>query len=326
MKIFKTLLLIFEVITISIILYAIIVVSIKSDSNFIYKNQKNVGDNNRIIFISDTQEPIWLETIILDRNNNLKARELLFSEIVNKKPNDLFHLGDIVAFGFDNREWKPIESYLTKFYKIGINFYPVLGNHELMIFPIAGLKNYLRRFPYSDTVGEIIHRGNIAIILLNSNISTLSQYEAETQLFWFEKKLEELERNLSINGVIVGCHHSPFTNSKIVNPDIYVQDNFVSIFLKYSKAKVFISGHCHAFEHFQVEGKDFLVIGGGGGLQQPLYIGVNQKWNDLFSSTQKRMFHFLELEVSKNHLVFSLNQIDSNFTSFNNDYQIKIKL
>jgi hypothetical protein len=36
---------------------------------------------------------------------------------------------------------------------------------------------------------------------------------------------------------------------------------------------LFLSGHCHGFEHYKIGGKDFMVIGGGGGLHQPLKQG-----------------------------------------------------
>jgi hypothetical protein len=293
----------------------------------VFEKTNSSKNDKEIVFVSDTQEPIWIETFLLDRNNNEQARDLIFNEIIKKKPNKVIHLGDIVAFGYKDDSWKPIDNYLKKFLENDIQFYPTLGNHELLLFSDAGEKQFQKRFPFYSRTGYSINNGETEIILLNSNFSNMTNSEIEQQQKWYKNKLDLLENDSTISVVIVGTHHSPFTNSTIVSPDKDVQKLFVTPFLKSKKGKLFISGHCHAFEHFKHEGKDFLVVGGGGGLQQPLLVGNKSRWNDRYNnSTPKRMFHFLKLKNKHDTLFVELNVLQKDFLKFNKNYQIKIPL
>ena len=74
-------------------------------------------------------------------------------------------------------------------------------------------------------------------------------------------------------------------------------------------------------------GKDFLVIGGGGGLQHPHNIGQEAKWYDQYSnSLVKRNFHFVICEIQNDTLVFILKMLNDSFDDFINDYKIIIPL
>ncbi|MEN8193745.1 MAG: metallophosphoesterase [Bacteroidota bacterium] len=280
-----------------------------------------------IIFLSDTQEPIWIETLWQDENKNEIARERIFKEIINEKPIKVIHLGDIVAFGYDDDDWKPIDHFLDKLIKEKIDFYPTLGNHELILFPEIGEENFMERFPFYSRTGYSINNGATEIILLNSNFSEMTTHEIVTQQEWYINKLIQLEQDSTISAIIVGCHHSPFTNSKVVEPDENVQLLFVPPFIEFQKCKLFISGHCHAFEHFKHGEKDFLVIGGGGGLQQTLYIEDEEKWNDQYiNKTSKRMFHFLKYELVNDTIRVTLKMLETDFSQFDDNYKLIIPL
>jgi len=293
----------------------------------VFQKPKYSDNKGEIVFISDTHEPIWIETILLDRNSNLIARDLIFDEIVKTNPSKIIHLGDIVAFGYKDESWKPIDNYLNRLLEKNIEFYPTLGNHELLLFSDAGEEQFNKRFPFYSKTGYSINNGETEIILLNSNFSKMTEEEIEKQQSWYKSKLDELEKDSTISAIIVGTHYPPFTNSKIVSPDKDVQKLFVPLFLKSKKGKLFISGHCHAFEHFKQKGKDFLVIGGGGGLQQPLYVGEEAKWKDEYDSENSlRMFHFLKYKFENDTINLTLKMLDTSFEKFNNEYKISIPI
>ncbi len=284
-------------------------------------------DNSEIIFISDTQEPIWIETVLLDRNKNLVARDLIFDEIIKANPSSVVHLGDVVAFGYKDDSWKPIDNYLKRLLDKEIEFYPTLGNHELLFFSDAGEEQFNKRFPFYSKTGYSIKNGETEIILLNSNFSKMDEEEIETQQTWYRSQLDRLEKDSTISVIIVGTHYPPFTNSKVVSPDEDVQKLFVPLFIQSKKAKLFISGHCHAFEHFEHKGKDFLVIGGGGGLQQPLYVGAGAKWKDKYDSENPlRMFHYLKYKIVNDTIKLTLNILEEDFLDFDENYQVMIPL
>ncbi|MBA4406911.1 metallophosphoesterase [bacterium] len=272
----------------------------------------------RFAFVSDTQQPIWFEKIFLKANNNKAATDAIFSSIIESDNiSNLFHLGDMTAYGMFNDEWDWMDINLKKLRQAKIPIYPALGNHDYYIFKHYALRQFRKRFPEIKNTWYIVKIRNLAVIILNSNYSSLTEDEIQTQKKWYLNKIEELDSDNNINGIVVGVHHSPFTNSKVVDPSADVQKDFVPPYIMSKKGKLFISGHAHAIEHFKQKGKDFLVIGGGGGLQHPLLMGSSQRWKDLFPiPTSKRMFHYLVCELKDSTLNLRVMMLNSDFKTF----------
>ena len=247
-----------------------------------------------LAFISDTQAPIVIETMVLRERGNEQATRLLFSDIRRCHPARVFVLGDLVSFGALSGSWEDIDRYVTDLRRDSIPVDAVLGNHELMMFSRTGEKNFMALFPRHVRTGYVRTVDSTAVILLNSNFSHLSGDEELWQLNWYGAALDSLQADPAIKAIIVCCHHSPFSNSKIVGSSVEVQKAFVPSFLATPKCKLFLSGHAHTFEHFRFKGKDFMVIGGGGGLNQPLYQGEEQRWKDL--SPVKPLFHSITVQ------------------------------
>ncbi|MCU0594619.1 MAG: metallophosphoesterase [Desulfobacterota bacterium] len=268
-------------------------------------------------FVSDTQSPMFPEAIRLSRNNNKLARAKIFDSIVQWQPHSVFHLGDLVALGFWSPSWEAIDAFTDRLRALGTGFHPVMGNHELMLFSKSGEANFQKRFPRATRTGYLRRAGPLAVVLLNSNFKVLTDDERAKQLSWYWETLGELDNDSTVGLVVVACHYSPYTNSKIVSPSAEVQESFVPPFLESAKARIFLSGHAHAAEHFRIHGKDFLVIGGGGGLQQPLLTGPDARWPDLFpQKTEKRMFHYVEGVISGASATFTVRMLNDDFSSF----------
>lgn len=276
-----------------------------------------LSDTTRIVFLSDSQEPLWPETLRLPRNNNASARQSIFREILNESPDAVVHLGDMAALGFLRSSWAATDTFVAHLDARRIPFYPILGNHELIFFPSAGLTNFQDRFPGAGKTGYMRRFGPVALVLLNSNISNLSIDEGKRELDWYAQTLGMLQADSTVRLIVVACHHSPYTNSTIVSPSSDVRTLFVPRFLAAPKARLFLSGHAHAAEYFRNDGKDFLVIGGGGGLQQPLLVGEERRWVDLFpEETPTRMFHFLLCTITDREIVFSVVMLRNTFDGF----------
>ncbi len=296
-----------------------------SDEFYVKRNSNCETSRNKIIFISDTQQPIWLEKIFLKENRNLLARKIIFAKASQEKPTAIFHLGDIIAFGYANSYWRLVDKYLKYYDEEEICFYPIPGNHEYLLFPEKGEENFKKRFPFASVTGYSKRFGKTAVILLNSNFSKLTNDEINAQQKRYEEDLKSFDRDSSIKIVIVGTHYSPFTNSTIVSPSKEVQEKFLPPFYASKKAKVFLSGHAHAFEHFKMKGKDFLVIGGGGGLQQPLLTGKDERYRDVFDSTNSiRRFHLIKYTVKNDTAYFKLLMLKDNFRGFDSTYVVKV--
>ena len=272
------------------------------------------GARTNIIFVSDTQKPMMVEKLVLKPNHNSRATSLNFNEILKKKPGYLYMLGDVVALGASNRQWKKVDKFLDSFRKQGSTACAVLGNHEVMFNRAKGEANFNKRFPMNVITGYVSVADSVAVVLLNSNFNALSIEEKEKQQTWYDATLKSLDLTDSIKAVIVACHHSPYSNSKIVKCSQAVQKSFVPGYIQSKKARLFISGHAHAFEHFNMQGKDFLVIGGGGGIHQPLNstsTAIPDKAADY-----KPMFHYLSVTRMDNKLSVTSHFLKPDFAGF----------
>lgn len=276
-----------------------------------------------LAFASDTQAPMLVETILLRPYRNRQATELLFSDVLGRQPTAFFLLGDVVNLGYSDRQWRPIDRYLQALRQGNVPVHGILGNHEVMGRPLLGQRKFQERFPNHQPTGYVIRYHTLAVVLLNSNFKSLSVEENNKQVVWLQQTLEELDADATVLAVIVCCHHSPFTNSRIVKPSKEVEEKFVPLYINSRKAILFLSGHCHAFEHYKVKGKDFLVIGGGGGLRQPLRQGLGTL-ADLLPD-YKPMFHYITVNTLGDSLQVTSYHIKKDFTGFEEGIKLAIK-
>lgn len=271
-------------------------------------------DSTELCFTSDTQAPMWIETLFLKKNNNKQATKKMFETIAQRKPGALFIMGDVVNLGYSNRQWRPMDGYLKDLREKNISVYAALGNHEVMGQAKKGMRKFQERFPEHVATGYVQVKDSIAVVLLNSNFGKLSDEENKTQLKWYKHTLDSLDGDASVQFIISGCHHSPYTNSKIVGASKEVQEKFVAPFLASKKSRLFITGHSHNFEHFKKEGKDFLVIGGGGGLHQ--YVKTGEGCFKDEECDYKPMFHYLTVKRRGDKLEVSSVQLKKDFSCF----------
>ena len=271
-----------------------------------------------IYFVSDTQQPMFVEKLWLKPNHNLEATASIFSAILKEKPASLYMLGDVVGLGSSNRKWKSVDLFLDSCRKDGTNVCGVLGNHEVMGRKKKGEANFQKRFPMNVNTGYVSVTDSVAVVLLNSNFKKLSAAELQKQKDWYSETLASLDTSQSVKAVIVCCHHAPYTNSTIVKCCSKVQEYFVGDYIKSKKAQLFITGHAHAFEHFKMEGKDFVVIGGGGGLHQPLS-NSDKNLADL-AGDYKPPFHYLSVKRIDDKLTATSHYINKDFKTFNTGY------
>ena len=275
------------------------------------------NNSTEIAFASDTQAPLWVEKLFLKAHNNRTATKLMFKDITERRPVSLFLLGDVVSLGSSNRSWKEMDKYLDKCRGECINVYGTMGNHEVMGTGKMGKKGqqkFQKYFPEHLPTGFAQIIDSVAVILLNSNFSSLSKAEDAQQIMCYKELLTTLDTDPSIQYIISGCHHSPYSNSKIVGSSKTVQQKFVPLFMRSKKSRLFLSGHSHNFEHFKKNGKDFLVIGGGGGLHQPL----NSGGGDLsdIAPDYKPKFHYLTVRRLPDQLVVTSYKLKDDFTGF----------
>jgi predicted MPP superfamily phosphohydrolase len=275
-----------------------------------------------IAFTSDTQQPMWEEKVLRKQNHNQKATEMIFEDVVKIHPSGLFILGDVVSVGYENNKWTAMDNYIKQCRQASIPVYATLGNHEVMFNTKRGTANFRERFPMYKPEGYVEIIDSVAVVLLNSNFTKMKTAEILAQDNWYNSTIKKLDSNGAIRFIIVGCHHSPYTNSKIVKPSMEVRQNFVPAFISSKKCVLFLSGHSHNFERFNVQGKYFLVIGGGGGLHQPLY--AKEVTHDL-SADYKPMFHYLTVRRFGDSLQVISRQLKPDFSGFDNKLAFSVR-
>lgn len=279
---------------------------------------------NEIDFISDTQQPLAVEKIRLRPNHNIKATSLLLADVLKQRPRAIYLLGDVVAIGSSNRKWRAMDLFIDSCRKTNITVNGLLGNHDLLWSRRKGELNFQQRFPDNVDIGYVSIIDSMAIVLLNSNFKKLTAVEIDKQEQWYTATLNNLDSTPSIKVIIVSCHHAPYSNSLIVHSSADVQRYFVPAFMRTAKCQLFITGHAHAFEHFKQAGKNFLVIGGGGGLHHPLDTSAKRIPDIAFG--YKPMFHYLSIQRKGEKLLVTSRFLKPDFSGVERGYLFELAL
>ena len=277
---------------------------------------------NEIDFISDTQQPMSIEELVLHPAHNVKATAALLADILKQRPLSVYMLGDVVSVGSSNRKWRAVDRFLANCRMNNIAVHGLLGNHDVLWSRRRGERNFRLRFPDNVDVGYVSIIDSIAVVMLNSNFNKLTAVEIDKQQRWYSATLAQLNANDSIRTIIVTCHHAPYSNSRIVGSSRLVRRYFVPAFLQTAKCSLFITGHAHAFEHFRYSGKDFLVIGGGGGLHQPLDTSAKRLPDIAFG--YKPMFHYLSVQWMGHELLVTSRFLKPDFSGVEAGYSFRI--
>ena len=272
--------------------------------------------SNKLIFLSDCQQPMRVEKLRLKSYRNEEARDSLLSDILRQRPQYLFLLGDLTSASSIEKSWEPIDSFLHRQVGKNIQVMAIPGNHEYYSNAKRGIRNFRKRFPADSKVGSVVKADSLAVILLNSNFSKLSSLESQEQQIWYLSMMDSLDVDSGIKAIFVCTHHSPYTNSKIVRPSKQVLLKFVPRFADSPKSKLFITGHSHNLEYFNgKEGKKFMVIGGGGGLTQPLQPARKAMYVDLIQQEMKPLFFYLIIERKGNSYSLSARGLQKEFSA-----------
>ena len=288
-------------------------------------------EEKTILFVSDTQSPIFWEYLILARNDNERAtRKILDLILQEPDPAAVFHLGDAVAWGSSDEDWRPIDDFLARLRGRGVPVYGVMGNHEYMNSAAEGVALFKRHFPEFPQSWYSVRIASLAAIVINSNFDELSELDKAAQKKFYEERLQAFEADPEVRGIIVCAHDPPYTNSKIVSPSLEVEREFVPLFLSARKTKLFLSGHSHAAEDLvpknkDLQGKHFLVLGGGGGLLHPLYLGRSRRIEDRFPlQTERRWFHYVRLTLGTEGLKVTYRILRQDLQSWLDIYEFAV--
>ena len=249
---------------------------------------------------------------------------MIFKDVDKMRPSGFFILGDLVSFGYKNKAWTAVDTYIRQCTKDSIPVYATLGNHEVMLNAKREQKNFRSRFPMYDPAGYYGNRRFCGRDFIEFAISVkMTAAEILAQDNWYNNAVKKLDNDPAVRFIIVGCHHPPYTNSRAVKPSMAVRQNFVPAFINSKKCVLFLSGHSHNFERFNMQGKCFLVIGGGGGLHQPL--NTKEVTHDI-SANYKPMFHYLVIRRFQDSLQIVSKRLKPDFSGFDNGLAFSVPI
>lgn len=273
-------------------------------------------NNKKFIVIGDTQHISFWESLYWDfwtEANQVKTKMLL-DEIAGREPGILVHLGDMIFDGSSEKDWKKFDLDNEEVFKRKIPYYPVFGNHEYLGSNEKVYKNFYKRFPHiRDKLWYGFIFEKIGFIMLNSNFEELEEWQAANQKKWYLRRIKEMEEDTAIAGIIVCAHYPPFTNSRVVNPSTTIREEYAPPFYNSGKGLFFFSGHSHSYEKFLINGKYFIVSGGGGGPRQKLNIDPeSREYDDKYKGEKIRFLHFCEVHVGEEGLILTVIKLDKN--------------
>ena len=179
----------------------------------------------------------------------------------------------------------------------------MLGNHDYMGSDGKALDHWFSRFPdlgrrnaYTRTF-----RG-IRIVVLDSNVDELGGPRAERQLRWLERRLDEAAADDGVRAVFVAAHHPPFSNRRLDAEPEWMRGEVFPLLTRYPKVRMVLSGHVHAYEHFQIDGIHCVVSGGAGSPLQPLFDAADERTRpDLYRGP--RGFHYVRVRAGERIVV-----------------------
>lgn len=256
----------------------------------------------RIAVIADTQAPQRIEMLWSEDERNREATGILFDCLLKERVSGVFMLGDLVAMGSKEEQWQPVDYFIAALRRKSTNVYAVPGNHDYSFPASAGITELYRRFPRARATVQTYTINSVAMVLVDANYNHLSRERKEAQTIRYRQCLDSLQNDAAVRAIIVCTHQPPYTNSTGVKPAKEVQQRLVPDYLSTPKAVLFLSGHSHNMERFYCQGKDFLVVGGGGGLEQPLLPPEKQRYHDLIENEQRIRFFYVMIERKNNIL------------------------
>lgn len=259
----------------------------------------------RIAVIGDQQRTSWVE---FWKESNTQHAEIV-TKAMAQRPDALLLLGDHVFWSSSKGDWEFFDEIMQPVHALGIPVFPLFGNHEYLGDAEVGMQNVQSRFAAARSTWYRWDADSVAYIMLNSNWSDMGEDSAAMQRTWFEQQLTACEKDVTIRAIVVSSHHPPFTNSSVVSDDVRTRDEFVPLFMKSVKGRLWLSGHCHALEMFERDGKTFVVSGGGGGPRQKLFTGAAARYTDQLSGSSIRPLHSLLLQRIGDSLMITVDSI-----------------
>lgn len=268
------------------------------------------GADVSLAVVGDLRRTGWFERLTLHEQNDAERTRLL-KNIAEENADALILLGDMVTNGSASADWKYFDEITEPVHETGIPFLPVLGNHDCGAADSKAFVNLTERFPHlRESTWYARRLGSLGLVWLNSNFDELGHDGCNGQVAWFRNILESMDSAADVRGVLVFVHHAPYSDSTGGRESARVRSAFVPIFTAARKTLAMITGHAHTYEHLQVDGKDFIVSGGGGGPRVKVRAAEDRQYTNLYDGPPLRPFHYLLMRSQEDGVTVRVKGFD----------------
>ena len=238
------------------------------------------------------------------------VRRALVQQIVTEHPQFVTISGDLVLNGDDDSLWSLWDQEFKPMRDAGIEIFPALGNHDVRHDREHALKNYFARFPQlKGKTWYSVQDGPLYILALDSNSE--DQPDSE-QGRWLRDQLEHLPAD--VKWVVITAHHPLITHSSEEEPggghstrhsEHELEEMVGELATKMTAHIVFIGGHVHNYERYQL-GPVMAIVSGGGGATPYM---IPRKPADFYNAPGPT-YHYCRITVDKDHFKLEMVKLD----------------
>lgn len=248
-----------------------------------------------------------VERLAFGRETNDAGRHRIAQAILAEPVDGLLHLGDLIGSASD---WRRFDQDYPPGELSSKHIHVCRGNHDCGGFWFGSPKEFNRRFPSAVARLEQVDFGFLRLLLLDTNEQAMSHEQWRAQVAEFEAALSRADGDVQVEHVLVAGHHPPFTNARWHKPNRPVLDNFVTPFMQCHKTRAFFAGHVHGYERFAIDGKSFVVTGGGGGARFAHRHGEKRRKVAAVELADPHPLHYIATEATPDAVTFSVRAID----------------
>jgi len=194
------------------------------------------------------------------------------------KPDAVLMLGDNFYFrltGVDDPRWQTVFEQVYSPKDLAVPFYACLGNHDYdgdnYSIELAYAKAHPQaRFKLPNRYYRVdlpADRPILTLIMLDSNKDNMTEAQWAEQIQWLKTELSGKRAPWTI----CCAHHPMFSNGYVFFNGVLQQDWGKA--MEEAKVDFYLTGHEHNLQHLEIPGwkQTFLVAGGGGAHQHPLF-------------------------------------------------------
>ena len=252
-----------------------------------------------------------------DSRSNVECHARIVNAIIEKRPDFVLHVGDVVSGGSNYKDWgsdlfEPARKLLKN-----TPVYIAMGNHEKNAQWFYDFVSYPEPENYYS-----FDYGNAHFIIIDSNktaqgyVGTSDCHPGSTQYEWLKKDL----KSSNSNWTFVFFHHPSYSSCPDYPGGSVGKMKFLSpLFEKYGVDIVF-NGHIHNYERSyplkndkvdMKKGVVYIVTGGGGAILESL-----KEKRSFFTAESAVTYHYCLVKIVKNYFQMMVYDIEGKLLDF----------